>query len=632
VPLTFVSTPTIGVIGAPGLDVLLRSFGFRIVGGTPARASATEISQIMLEGDGAFPVVVTDSAQYAILRHWVAAMNDRTTIVVLATTSATGMLSGHPGVVRLPATLNDVLAAIGYQRSARPEGDLLLDADSASVAKPEPEPRTEALPVAEAAMTPEQLLDLIDDDESPEELAPSAPEDRAVVEDPLAGFPDDLFVESLAPRRAPLEPVVLEDALTIASEPAGFTAPEPPRRARARHAAAPQVPEYVETPSEHEPYAPRRAVASTPDAEWEHEVDQELVIPAPDWDQTHHTGVESGIPRFPEPPSPASPLAEPAAPPPPAFSAAQASEPAGWQPRPAPAFLAPLAAATPYSSPVAPARAYPNAGRCTTIIVAAGKGGVGKTTAAIRLAYRGARRGLRVVLVDANRGQADVRKYLKLTKANLRTAYDGVIDPAAAILRPNDYGAIRAEQRLPVPEFAIVLGPPADYADPAYVPASAYARIVDAAQAAADLVIIDTQIVEAARTDLWNEMALPLLGAGAWLLGLTDASSPGVSNLSDRLGELVRDGVGTARTMILASGYTTFTPHDSAFFAQKFNQLGTFVGATGDDPKLAEDMSFGRLMDSALVDPVLDAVLDRALGVPAPAGAPAKKPSRWGRR
>lgn len=771
------NTPTIGVIGAPGLDELLRAVGFRVVGGTEPRPSATAISDEAMGADGPFPIVVTDSAEFTILRQWVAAMSARTAIVVLKTSTATGMLEGRPEVLSLPATFNDVLTRLGYEVTSRDIGSQVLDPNAAATTPPgiEPTPQPDAadsLPeledasAAAAAAKSQSAADLFDDapaspaaasassaaaaesffdDESDDEpsavavppifVEPAAAHDEAPVEipspimpppqapsvedffepedelpDPLqAQFPSgssgtsapllpEALPAGLAPDSMPAMPVeptaraessarvpvtlsvedffepdepALVPPAQVDSRPALETA-EPPVLRRARIREAPRdEPEAASRPIEpaaqadglqYEPPVETTAIGPPPSADPAAEVpfidnpfaptgfrtEPNRYVPEPDWDETHHRG--SPDERMTQLPPPVGPEAPEPVPSPPVTMPAPSPVPASAlteSPAMSPAIAVPRAQ-SPAPAPIpatAHAAAYPPPGfsgsgpRATTVLVAAGKGGVGKTTSAIMLAELAARRGLRAVLVDTNRGQADVRKYLKLSSAALPTVLDGVQDPQAAILMPAQFAAARQQLRLDGLNFAVALGPPPDYAAPAYVPAWAYSRVIATAQMMADIVIVDTQIIEAARTDLWNEMLIPLLLSGGWLVGITDASSPGVSNLADRLAELGNAGVSSARTLVVASGHAVFTEDDSTFFQSRFARLGAFAGATGDDPRFAEDMDFGRINGSPLVDPVMNAILDRVLGVPAvresfatPAEQPEPKRKRWGRR
>ncbi|EQD50517.1 hypothetical protein B1A_13417, partial [mine drainage metagenome] len=70
-----------------------------------------------------------------------------------------------------------------------------------------------------------------------------------------------------------------------------------------------------------------------------------------------------------------------------------------------------------------------NERRGKVVAVFAGKGGVGKSTSMLSLAERAATvvPGLRVITIDANRGQGDLRTFLKLDDAGLPSIYDAAV-------------------------------------------------------------------------------------------------------------------------------------------------------------------------------------------------------------
>lgn len=143
-----------------------------------------------------------------------------------------------------------------------------------------------------------------------------------------------------------------------------------------------------------------------------------------------------------------------------------------------------------------------------------------------------------------------------------------------------------------------------------------YGDVIDYARSIADVVVVDTQIVEATsnRTDLWNQAVIPMLGGEAWLVAITD-DSPGVANLHERLGELRRDGVQPARTLILASQYLDFGREEIEYFQREFGDLGEFIGNTGIDDDFAAQMNLGRInIHSTAMSPALNAILLRATG------------------
>lgn len=268
------------------------------------------------------------------------------------------------------------------------------------------------------------------------------------------------------------------------------------------------------------------------------------------------------------------------------------------------------------------------------IIVGAGRGGVGKTTMSLAIADRAAEAGLTTVVIDANRGQADVREYLRIPRtAPVPTAYDAYVtgEPDRAIMRPADYSTYRQQAGLEVPDFAVVLGPTAKQADESIVSASVYAKIIDHARSIADLVVIDASIMYAPQNDLWAHLHTPLLRqGGAWLLGLASDDRPALANLEERLTELRALGVELSRSLLLATRYDGFTDEDEAYFTKKFGSLGSFIGHTAWDPAFHDLMNFGRVQDaaaSAAIAPALNSILLRVTGRSDafdPAPAPAK--------
>lgn len=603
--------PTIAVVGAPDVAVSLRELGFRVITGPEFRAAATEISTLLKEGKD-FPVIVADRADTTALVPWTQKTSTQTHVVVLGTEPGYGLMDDKPNRLPLPASVNDLLGMLRYQASMNPVGAHQIAVDgsvsdpAAPVTAKEPAPlRPLPLPSSAPAAPRVPVAPVV----QPVAAAP-APAAAASTEpagDPdLQGFPADLFttgdnvgapttpaVQVTAP--APATEVFVADPAPIAAAapvadivPAPFVLPTPLPQVQPNPVAVePVEDDYIVESVEDEddfiiePVAPTRSV---PDGA--HQIDDgdfrtaPATSPAPEDD----------------------------------FFARRAENSSRRHPSPS----------TPRHSP------RRDLGR--VILSASGKGGVGKSSSGIAMAEIASREGLRVVVVDANRGQADLRKYLRLGDAPLRTAYDAYVtgDPAQAILTPDDYGHLRRAARLDVPDFAIVLGPPRDQADPRLVSAAVYGSIIDHARSIADLVIVDTQIIEAHRTDLWDDLFLPLLRTDAWMLAITDESTPGVSNLIDRITEMQSAGLTSARVLVLATQYDDLTEEDAAYFQSRFAALGTFIGNTSVDVTFHEQLNLGRFaVDSPGVLPAYLAVLDRVTGrsdlfSPRPA-APAKR-------
>jgi len=648
--------PTIGVVGSADVATALTSMGFHVITGAEFRATATDISQ-RLKAGASFPIVVADDKDTPALAPWTISTAARTHLVVLGTQPGSGLMAGQPNRLELPATVNELLAALRYQATARPIGKHVIGqdgsvADGAPTPKATPQPLPLPLPEPAPAEAVYEDLDEDDDVTTVDEVhvpvvTPSAPADPAPPASATQGFPEDLFVaaeqHAHTGHQAPITPAPTPAVQEQAPTPTVMLPPAPAQT------PDPALDEFDELEYQTGPVAPARQAAhfDVPDVT---ERDEPVVAEhAPDWQnpptrrsrrQPIDSPPEHLDPRYnqPEPPAPQTPPV--IAPVPPDVPAWRQQSPQTPPVRDEDFFARRAAtnqaAAATTGSPTI-------RGRMGQVIVsAAGKGGVGKSVTAITLADTAAAAGLSAVLVDANRGQADLRKYLRLGDAPLRTAFDAYStgDPSQAVLRPNDYGHLRQAAKLDIPDFAIVLGPPRDQADPQYASAQVYGQIIDYARSIADLVIVDTQIVESHRTDLWDQLLVPALRSDAWLVGITDESSPGVSNLLDRLGELQEAGVPNARTLVLATQYENFTDEDAVYFQARFASLGTLIGATGMDPNFHDQMNMGRIVsNSPAIAPSTRAILQRVTGradlFADPAEAPRdRKPRRrlFGRR
>ncbi len=252
-------------------------------------------------------------------------------------------------------------------------------------------------------------------------------------------------------------------------------------------------------------------------------------------------------------------------------------------------------------------------------IVCAEKGGVGKTNTTLALAQRAADRapGKLVVLVDMNRGQGDVRKYLKLGGAQVPSILDAAISGniAEAVLSPEQVTAAR-HSSLPPISFGVVLAPEPEAADPRIVTPDVYQRVIDLVRDQADLVVIDTQIIEIHDTSgLVDGLIVPALAHDAFGVTLTDTSAPGVSNLVTMLGYFAQQGVPANRLMIVIN--RALAGYDTNVLRGMLGKYGTFTGAVEEKSLLARQANMGRIPhnDPSLA-PVLDAVLLRITGWP----------------
>lgn len=257
------------------------------------------------------------------------------------------------------------------------------------------------------------------------------------------------------------------------------------------------------------------------------------------------------------------------------------------------------------------------AGLGSLAIVFAGKGGVGKSSIAIQLAKTAADAGLKVVLIDGNSGQGDQRTYLRLNGADLPSIYDAAAfaDPKTAIITPDALNAKR-EETMGRLGFALVTAPPEDINDPALISSDLYGAVIEHARRTADLVILDTQIVESAeRPGAVNELIIPSLLQDAWGIGVSDMTNPGVNNLNQRLGRFHREGVAKDRLMVVLNRVNTDQMDIAANAAPYFQQWATYLGAVEADPAIAQHMNAGRVnVDSEPLQAVVAQTLHRITG------------------
>lgn len=256
-------------------------------------------------------------------------------------------------------------------------------------------------------------------------------------------------------------------------------------------------------------------------------------------------------------------------------------------------------------------RAQPAGPRGELIVDYSGKGGVGKSTTSLRLATIAADAGLKVILIDGNAAQGDLRTYMKLHRSNLPTIYDAAFgDVSKAVLRPDVINENR-EPSLGKVNFAFVAAAPDELYDKDVVTDAVYGQVIDYCRQHADLVILDTQIVEAAdRSGVVDDIILPALVQDGWGIGISDMSSPGVNNLNHRLHKFIQSGVPTERLMVLLNRVPEKQVAGATKADQYFNGRATFLGVVEEDFQVSSDMNAGRMEVSNIN---LNAALNQAL-------------------
>lgn len=247
----------------------------------------------------------------------------------------------------------------------------------------------------------------------------------------------------------------------------------------------------------------------------------------------------------------------------------------------------------------------------------AAKGGVGKTSIAMMLAQRAAEKGKKVVLVDGNRGQGDVRKYLRLNTAGLPTAYDVAsgAKPASAILHPKILRSNRPDTVDDI-DFALVQAPSQGLANASVVNTDVYRQILAACREVAELVVIDTQIAEEDdTTKLHSELWVPAMASYAWNLAIADTSPPGVTNLKERITDHEKDGVPSTRTMSVINNASQTLDYNEQKLGDYLGEKSNFVGFVKREASIESSLTMGNIptTDPAITHE-LDAILYRVTG------------------
>jgi intein/homing endonuclease len=245
---------------------------------------------------------------------------------------------------------------------------------------------------------------------------------------------------------------------------------------------------------------------------------------------------------------------------------------------------------------------------------------VHNSTMALSLGELASSLGLRAVVVDANRGQGDLRKYLRVNQAYLPSVVDAAAsgDPMRAITTPERLAAARPAG-LPVPSFATVLAPTDSQVDPSLITPAVYREVLAAVREIADIVIVDTQIVEAADVGgMVDNFMIPELLGGAWGLGISDPSV-GADNLLRRLYMFAARHIGPERLMIALNRVEPSSGLNQEAMARLVQPYATWMGSVGMDPSIVTAFESGAVPSSPELDELLGRVLGRVTGIaPAP--------------
>lgn len=227
------------------------------------------------------------------------------------------------------------------------------------------------------------------------------------------------------------------------------------------------------------------------------------------------------------------------------------------------------------------------------IICSARNGGVSKSTTSTVLAqYAGDHgpEGWRVALLDFNIGQGDVRGYLSLRRAPIPTVVDAarVDDISDILVSPTTLNEYRRGR--PPLSFGLVAGTSSNItrAEADLVTPALLRDIVADLRTKANLVIIDTETIdEPDQTGYWDELFLPLIRDGAWLLMISTSSTESVNNARDWLEHQQRDGSLTRdRVMLLFNRVPEGSIDAINTIAGRMANLGHHIGTMAEDDEV----------------------------------------------
>lgn len=606
------SGPKIAVVGLPGLVQPLKDIGYDVLtDSTETGEIAREVKRA--EANQQKVIVITTPPADEKQEMWLKLqVKSRRMVLILDSDQipATTPIKNTKSLT-LPSTLNDIMAQ--FRASARPGGEVMIDArGNVPSAAPAPD-----------AVEDEDIWGANDfadfgDSAAPEPVAnqnpfvPAAddfgdPDPQSVAKVPVSNpFADDTPAPAADPFSAAPQPQGLADPFATARQPNPFDDPAPS--------------DPFSQPAANDPFA---AAAQPP-------VNDLFVSPQPAANDPFA--------------APAPVANDPFASAPVANDPFTAPSPAVNDPFAAPAPVAndPFAGQATFTAPTPPASPIPTIGEAgifgatkvqggragnlaPVIVVFSSKGGVGKTTGTMSLAQEAADKGIKkVVVVDMNRGQGDVRKYLRMTNdSSLGTIYDAAVavpqSAKKAILGPKHLMSARPSM-LPEVGFGAVLAPRRGQADPNIVTAKFYAAVIHAAREFADLVIVDTQIVEDRDTsDLIDHVAVPLMKSpGGWGVAVSDSSMPSVTNVLETLDEFNRAGVPRDKLMMYVNRAEESSTLNMDQLSTHVQTKATFVGAVKDDTKIFESFEAGRIPNSVpAMGKVMSTILQRVTGDPA---------------
>lgn len=608
------NAPVIGVAGVPDVARALREIGYTVITGPTFRDAAVAIAKQLSQSR--IPVVVETLVEPGFAP-WVTATNAKSGGLVLLPTNPEVDLTGQLASIRqipLPATVGTLITALGHQAVLHDAAERVIPAPG--VQQPPSVPQTVPVPSAPAPATSADPF-------------VSSPVAAPVVTDPFANAApvvSDPFAQPVQVVSDPFaQPVPVEDDfLALMNE--GNTQPAPASDASVpqddflalMNDVVEQAPVMHVTPAPSQPFpdedadfdaAMREVLGTQPQVTYAAPAPQPQVSPQPQ-PQLQQVAPQQQPQVVPQP----QPQPQPAA------YIEQPPTPFPGQPDTG-AFTQRVEPVQPHVQPRVNVADFFGTEVMSTagakiIFSTAAKGGVGKTSQSLLYAQTAGGGGLRCLLIDANRDQGDIGTSLRIENAGFPTIL-------AAIQGPPESAVIRKEQinergvrpvGSQVIEFDVVLAPTRDYAGPRYASAAVYARVLDWAKTRYDVIVLDTQIIEALKSDIHEGLTIPELRAGAWNAGIAAYDYSAIKNAFAVFEELSALGVGPQRSLVVATGWPE-REGESEKFNERFGHFGTFMGFVAHDSNFAAQKSVGNiLVGSPAVAPVVRAVLHRVTG------------------
>ncbi|MGP5048056.1 ParA family protein [Glutamicibacter ardleyensis] len=277
------------------------------------------------------------------------------------------------------------------------------------------------------------------------------------------------------------------------------------------------------------------------------------------------------------------------------------------------------------------------------VIILASKGGVGKSSSSIQMAHEAGKAGMRVILIDANSGQPDLMVMLGLERSNLPTIQDAALsnDVGVCFLSPDQINHFRSHDADQV-TFGFVAAPLSKTNRRGDVSNYFYAQVIEEARRRADLVIVDTQILENDdKTGIVEEVFVPVLQTGnGWAIGVTECSAVSVNSLEQRFRDLTGPGgIAASKFMTLFNKVDVEDMEEVVSGrAEAFRGFGEVLGAIPESrvAKLAIDnreleldtpLFSKRILAALLRIDRSDALLERDREIEAIMAGPEKEPN-----